>query len=456
MLNRKIYSDLLEWKGRSHKCLVISGQRQVGKTYIIREFGKNEYDHFVEINLSDDIESRSVFGGNLSAEEIIKRLMLYRDPDEFVPGRTLIFFDEIQECPEAYSSLKSFTISGKYDIIASGSLMGVNIPNLNKGKGTEPLIPMGYEERLTMHSMDFEEFLWAKKIPKETIAEVRSDIKGKKQIDHVVYDRFASLFRDFMIVGGMPEAVQAFVGDGNYKRAGIILENIIASCRRDINRYNSGIDKIKTEECFDSVPGQLSMTNKKFMYSRIRGEGSRMSSDKYMENLLWIKNAGYGNFCYGLEQPALPLTSNVKRDCFKVYLSDTGMLMHMYGGNSIKAIFENNTSYNIGAIVENVTAECLMKCGYRIYYYEKRKGINRMELDFILETGDGIVAAEVKSGKDRVAPSIEKVSAVFKIGRRVMFEDSNISVGENGIEHYPLFVSAFFDETEPEWNGPAF
>lgn len=454
MLKRKIYSDLLEWKGRDHKCLVISGQRQVGKTFIIREFGKNEYSHFVEINFNDDADSRDIFKRGLAADEIVKRLMVYRGPDEFVPGNTLIFLDEIQECPEAYSSLKSFTISGKYDIIASGSLLGVDISC--KEYENRPLIPMGYEERIEMTSLDFEEFLWAMKISSDVISEVRSNIRNKIPVDETYLSRFESLFRDFMIVGGMPEAVQAYTDDGNYKRAGKVLSEIIASCKRDINRYNKGIDRIKTGECFDSIPSQLSMTNKKFMFSRISGERSRKASDTYRENLLWIKGAGYGNFCYGMTQPASPLISNTMPDVFKVYLSDTGLLMHMYGENSMRAIFDNDLSYNMGAIAENVVAECLVKCGYDIRYYEKRKGENKMELDFVTENGDGIVLIEVKSGKNRNAPSIEKATRLFGMKRRIKFENSNIFVDDDGIEHYPLFASAFFEETEPVWNGPNF
>ncbi len=407
------------------------------------------------MNLNDDIESKSIFEGNIDAETIIKRLKLKFNDKEIEPGKTLIFLDEIQECTEAYSSLKSFTDSGKYDVIASGSLLGVKIPCLNN-KNPAPLIPLGYEEHITMYSLDFEEFLWAKNISSEIIEEVRLNVKTKTPIDPFVLKTFETLFRDFMIVGSMPEAVQTFVDTDNYKQTGKVLSDIIVSCKKDIRRYNSGMNKIKTENCFDSIPAQLRESNKKYMFSRIEGEGSRKSSEKYMENLLWIKGAGYGNFCYGLEQPASPIMSNVKKDSFKVYLSDTGMLMHMYGPNTMKAIYENDISYNMGAITENVVMECLKKDGFDPYYYEKKKGDNKMELDFVIEGTKGIVAIEVKSGKERNAPSIEKSSKVFDIARKIKLENSNISVDENGIEHYPLFVSAFFKETEPEWNGPEF
>ncbi|MBQ2050005.1 MAG: DUF4143 domain-containing protein, partial [Spirochaetales bacterium] len=245
------------------------------------------------------------------------------------------------------------------------------------------------------------------------------------------------------IVGGMPEAVQAYADTNSFGEAGKVLDDILGTCIRDINRYNKGIDILKTTECFESIPGQLAQSNKKFMYSRITGEGSRRSSDTYMGNLIWIMQAGYGNCCYALTQPQLLLRSNMVKDHFKLYFSDTGMLLRKYGHNAEKAIFQGDMSVNIGALAENEVAECLMKAGIPPYYYSKRRNPGMMEIDFISECDGGVVAIEVKSGKQRDAPSIDKIGDYFKIDRKIKFEDTNVYTDEYGTEHYPIFAAAF-------------
>lgn len=454
MLERKIYKKLLEWKNRKHKCLVVTGQRQVGKTYIINAFAKAEYEHYVYINLDESPELRELFEGNTTAQELIRKLSLVFGKDSIVEGSTLIFIDEIQECDRAYSSLKQFTIYEKIDVIASGSLLGVAIPQ--DGDRKKPLIPMGYEETLRLHPLDFEEFLWAKKMPLESIEDLRSCIRNKRPIEKTLLSRMTKLFREFMIVGGMPEAVDAYVSSEDFRSVEPILKEISSTCIRDINRYNEGIDRLKTMECFESIPNQLSESNKKFMYSRIKGEKSRRAADRYMENLLWIKDAGYGNFCHGLEQPALPLKKYIKRDSFKVYLSDTGMLLHMYGNKAMAAIYEGDSSYNMGAVAENIVAECLVKNGMEPAYYRKDKGSARMELDFVLEFWDGVAVIEVKSGKDRTAPSIGSVKKHFDVARRIVLGTENIYVDGDGMEHYPMFAAAFIRDMDPEPPGTPF
>jgi len=208
MLRRKIYDVLAEWKGRRHKALVISGQRQVGKTYIVREFAKAEYDNIMELNFAENPQDREIFEGSLSADSIIARMSVSYPDIDINPGRTLIFLDEIQDCQEAYASLKYFTDDGRYDVIASGSLLGIRMPNISDSEDDpDVLIPMGYEECLTMYALDFEEFLWAKGIKESIISEVKECIRRKRPMDDVVLDRFNGYYREFMITGGMPESV---------------------------------------------------------------------------------------------------------------------------------------------------------------------------------------------------------------------------------------------------------
>ena len=454
MLRRKIYDVLAEWKGRRHKALVISGQRQVGKTYIVREFAKAEYDNIMELNFAENPQDREIFEGSLSADSIIARMSVSYPDIDINPGRTLIFLDEIQDCQEAYASLKYFTDDGRYDVIASGSLLGIRMPNISDSEDDpDVLIPMGYEECLTMYALDFEEFLWAKGIKESIISEVKECIRGKRPMDDVVLDRFNGYYREFMITGGMPESVSAYIESGAFTSVNRILRELNASCLRDINRYNAGIDIRKTTECYESIPDQLAGSNKKFMYSRIRGEGSRKASDRYMENILWIRGAGYGNFCYAVADMALPLRS--KRGHFKVYQSDTGMLVNRYGDNCLKAIYRGDYSYNIGAIAENAVAEGLMKSGYVPRFHSVSRGEEHMELDFVLETGDGLCVIEVKSGKHRDAPSLSKAMRTYRLDRCIIMSEENIHVDDDGVEHYPMFAACFFGEMEPVWEGPA-
>ena len=454
MLKRKIYSDLLEWKGRMHKCLLVTGQRQIGKTFIIRKFAEDNYSYLAELNFSTMREVREAFDGDLTVDSIIARLSIIMPELTLIPGKTLLFFDEIQDCDGAFASLKQFTEDGRYDVIASGSLMSVKLPELKKQDNTDnELVPMGYDEYLQMFALDFEEFLWARGVSEKNIQSLKDRIKDRAEIDPVILKKMNSYFREFMIIGGMPAAVSAFIADGTFTGVRKVLNDLKADCLRDINRYNRGVDIVKTTECFESIPDQLAESNKKFMYSRIDDGQTRQSADKYMENLLWIRNAGYGNFCYGCVAPVLPLRS--KRDVFKVYLSDTGMLVNRYGDNCIKAIYMDNLSYNLGSIAENEVAECLMKAGYVPRYFTEQKGEKRMELDFVLETGNGLTVLEVKSGKSRNVPSIGKASRFYNIDLRIILSEDNIFTDGSGMLHLPLFASAFLRELEPVWDGPA-
>lgn len=453
MLRRKIYDHLVDWKESGTRPLIVKGQRQTGKTFIIDRFARDHYSTYIYADLSKDGGFRSIFeSDDLTMDSIIRGIQVIRSIDISDSDQILIFLDEVQDCPRALSALKTFAIDGRYKVIASGSLLGVTESLLYKdGSGSAPLSPMGYVESLTLHSLDFEEFLWANSIPEEAIARLRECIRKRIPLDPPLFYRFSELFRIFQIVGGMPASVSAYLEDTRtFASSSKELALILSECRGDITRYASREDSNKTSECFDSIPSQLMQTNKRFHYSRIKDNGldsrkKRMAADIYMDNLLWIKNAGYGNFCYGLRQISSPLMGQIKRDVFKVYLSDTGMLVHMFGEKAIAAVYTSDSAYNMGAVAENSVAECLMKCGYQPTYYLNNNGKGRMEIDFVLEFFGGLVAIEVKSGKDRATPSIGKVADYFDIWLRVMFENGNINETEDGILHLPLFASAFVD-----------
>jgi len=441
MLRRKMMDNLMDWKSKpNHKCLVIKGQRQVGKTFIVRRFAET-YPNHVELNFLLNPSLKEIFDGDLDTDSIIKRMKLYFEPSSIVPGKTLIFIDEIQECKAARTSLKYFTEDGRYDVVCSGSSLGIDELYGNGGSA-----PVGYESSITMYGLDFEEFLWGTGVSDEQILEVKRCIQEYRQIPSAYLSVFESRFNDFMIVGGMPEVVQTYIDGKDYLEARNKILELIESAKSDINKYNSGVDRIKTAECYDSIPFQLDQTNKKFMYSRITGEGSRRSAERYMGNLLWIKAAGYGNFCYSLNGLDKPLSRMRDNSSFRVYLSDTGSLSNMYGIGTIRAILNSDYSYNLGAVVENVVSECLKKGGFDQYYYHKSYGNDRMELDFVVETIDGLCAIEVKSGKSRESPSISKLKD-GQVSRKIMLRSGNIRDESDGIEGYPLFTAAFFEYT---------
>lgn len=457
MLKRKIADSLSEWKGRNHKCLLVKGQRQVGKTYSIEQFARENYENYVEYNLSTDRSARKIFDGDLDVDTLVSAMGLCSPDVDIGPGSTLIFIDEIQEYPRAKEALKSFTKDGRYDVIASGSLLGASIPRYKDDEDSwkddnqeEPLEPSGYLDHITMYALDFEEFCWANGIGKDHISRIRDHIRRKEPIGPAYMERFNSLYRDFMLVGGMPEVVQTFVDTRDYAAVGKIQRDLIESCKKDINRYNTGVDRIKTLECFESIPSQLSQSNKKFTFSRVDGGKSRNSAAKYKGNLFWIEGAGYGNMTRSLTSVSVPLRGKEVRDQFKVYLSDTGMLMEMYGRTAKQFLYSDDISYNQGAVVENFVAECLMKTGYTPRYYRKNNGPMMMELDFIIELGTELAVIEVKSGKDRGAPSINKAHMIPDVKRRISLEKTDIFVSEDGIEHYPLFAAGFVRDMESE------
>ncbi len=448
MLRRKIYDELLEWKRRKgHKCLLVRGQRQVGKTYIIDYFARKNYGSYLYIDLSAKGKDAAVFDGELDVDTIISAWKVYHPRLDFSPGNTLIFLDEIQEMPRARQALKQFTLDGRYDVIASGSL----IDAVNRtGDGIPSIIPVGYEEEKRMYGLDFEEFLWAKGVKQATIDHVRRMIHERTPLEEAYLEVMQSSFRDYMMVGGMPEAVSGFLTDDDYRGADRPLQDIIIQSREDTKKYAGGYEAVRIEKCFESIPSQLSESNKKFMYSRVGNGKSRSSEREFGESLLWIDKSGLGNFCYQLREPSMPLTMRKNPDQFKVYLSDTGMLAHMIGYKAREAIFDGFDGFNMGALVENEVAECITKSGYVPYYYRKNKGPDMMEIDFVIELGTELAVIEVKSGKTRNAPSIGKFDRFHRSDRRIMFCRTNIGT-EDGIETYPLFAAAFLkDMQRPE------
>ena len=449
MLKRKMYGDLVVWKGRKHKPLLVKGQRQVGKTFIIDLFGREQYSCYRRFDLSDK-DLRHVFETVSDVDGIIKGLVAVGG--EAIEQGALIFLDEIQECPHARSALKALAIDGRYDVIAAGTLVS---KSRSKPGDEDPLMPMGYEEQMILRSMDFEEFLWARGMDVSLIDDVRQCIRRREPIIPSVCKAFGDAFTDYMIVGGMPEAVSSFIKTGDYIGPSEVQERILGLYARQIEIYGRRSDVAKTLGCFKSIPSQLADPNKKFTYSRISGMSGRAAHDRYAGSMMWLEDSGFCSFCHAVDSLALPLAAHADLRSFKLYMSDTGLLVGMYGKEAVRAVYLKQSGYGNGAVVENAVAECLDKAGYVPRYYRKTNGDNKMELDFVLEMGMAACIIEVDSGNGRRS-SMEKASKVFDIGRKIKLENGNISVDEDGVEHYPLFTAAFIKDMEPEWYGPKF
>ena len=443
MLRRKMMGDLLEWKGREgHKSLLLKGQHHIGKTSILKEFGKT-YRSCIYFDLSIDRGLCEQFRRSVDVDSFV-RYVTAKGP-EYTPiaGETLIILDEIQSCPRARMSLKQFTIDGRFDVVASGSL--IDVPS-KEFENPTALIPAGYVEHRTMYGMDFEEYLWAMGYHEDVISEIRRCIRDKQPMGGSVASAYLDRFDEYLTVGGMPEAVRSFAEKKDYNEVAKIQSDIIDSFYSDVSKYSNGSDAMKIRKCFQSVPTQLSDTNKKFMWSRLDGSGSRNGQRTYADPMLWMENSGMANMCHMLRSVSFPSAMNADPSNFKVYLSDTGLLVNMLGSGARTAIIEKDDRFNQGTLMENAVAECITKSGRKPCYYINRKNPGRMEIDFVLDLGMDVAAIEVKSGKDREAASLNKTVDDPRFQRSIMLERSDISVDPKGIEHYPLFAAAFLDE----------
>lgn len=398
MLKRKVYRELLEWRSERKnglkKCLLIKGARQVGKSYIVKAFGKAEYRSFIYIDFFRQPNLKAIFNGELSADEIYKRMTANMPEIELIRGDTLIFLDEIQYCGNARTAIKFLADDMRYDVISSGSLLGLSYGDDDDDNVETPSsIPVGYERQIEMQSLDFEEFLWAYGYKEETIAELKGYLDNGEQIPESIHNRYEMLFREFMVVGGMPEVVADFAENKDFNRVARIQADILAEYQDDISKHAKGREKQYVRMCYDAVPKQLAREIKKFQYSTVEKGQTRR---KFGGSIKWLKDANIVNACYNVREPYLPLMANADENQFKLYINDTGLLTRMYGTEIKLAILNNTIKGNAkGGIYENVIAECLVKRGYALYYY---KPDDSHEIEFIIEKNSGTVPVEVKAG----------------------------------------------------------
>lgn len=423
MLKRKAYQKLLEWKNaHHHNCLMVQGARQVGKTYLVREFGKKEYKSFVEINFIKNPELKLIFNDNLDPETIYKKMTAMINGVNLIKGNTLIFLDEIQACGNARTALKFLAEDGRFDVITSGSLLGLTCREDDDENTEVPLsVPTGYETFLMMYSLDFEEFLWAEGY-ENSIPYLKEFFDKKEKVPSVLNDKFETLFREYMVVGGMPEVVSDYVENHDFTRVSAIQEKILENYRFDIAKHAKGAEKIKVRKCYDAIPKQLAKELTKFQYSTVE---KGQTSKKYGGSVQWLKDSNLVNPCYNIHESYLPLIANAYDEQFKLYINDTGLLCAMYGFEVKKAILENTIKGNAkGGIYENIIAEMLVKKGHKLYYY---KPDDSNELEFLIEKNASVIPIEVKAG-NTATKSLNRFIESYKPFIAYKLIDGNVGV----------------------------
>ncbi len=386
-LKRKIDKYLIEWKKDEHKLpLIIKGARQIGKTNAIRNFGKNNYKTYIEINFALQPQFKTIFEDGFEVDNIIKNITLKLPEIELNENNTLIFFDEMQECVSTATSLKAFKEDGRYDVICSGSLMGINYKEIESNS-------VGNKEDYIMRSLDFEEFLWAKGYKTEQINDLYRNMSELKPLSNTQYEVMMSNFKDYMIVGGMPAIVSRFVENKNFSGILKMQQQILLDYEEDITKYAGGLDKTKILNCYRKIPVFLGNENKKFQISKI-ANGAR--SREYVGVVEWLENAGIVNVSYSMEQASLPLKGNYNPDNYRLYFSDTGLLIGSLDEETQEDL-RNNENMNTykGALYENIVGDMLVKAGYQLYFYKDDS--KKIEMDFMIRDKQSLIPVEVKA-----------------------------------------------------------
>lgn len=432
MIRRKIDEFLLDWKNRDiKKSIFIEGPRQIGKTFAIKQFAKKKYKsiHYFYINFLENKELRNIFSHEVRIETLYQNISLYFPEKEMVPGKTLLVFDEIQECSQAILALRQFTSDGKYDVIASGAFVDVS-------HELEHSFPVGYVERYHMNAISFEEFLWANNYSLEDISTLELEFN---EIDKRVLDKhfeLSSLFKEYMAIGGMPEVVNSYLKDRDYKKAFSILSRIIDDYDTDILRYASNAIKYKTKEVFQSLHLHLLKDYKKFQY-RLVSEGGR--SSKYSASIDWLIGAGIVHKSSNLTSPLRPLQNHLRNDVFKLYFHDHGLLVAMLGIDVMIDILKGNLNAANNAVLENCMASILDGNDFTLYYFEKK---GKLEVDFIIQYKRELAGVEVKTADRPKSKILSSLLENYGVKYGIKFSKEHIDVKEY-IETYPLYLSMF-------------
>jgi len=438
-LQRKFYQRLLDWKANHRQeCLLIKGARQIGKTFLVEKLGHEAYESFFEFNFVLDPAAVDIFSGSLRAEDLLTQISAYDGTKRLIPGKTLIFLDEIQECPNARTALKAFALDGRYDVIASGSLLGIKYRSKKRREKAEPKsIAVGYERQMTMHSLDFEEFLWAKGVLPESIETLRGYFVRREPVPEALNERYGRYLREYMLVGGMPSVVRTYVESGDFSPVQAEQEKILAAYIDDIHKYAEKVDVPKIENCYRAIPRTLAKDNRKFKFSEVEKNGSER---KFGESVEWLRDAALAPKAENVLVPEIPLTANVREGWFKLYVSDIGLLSALYGLETKKLLFARKLSGNAkGGLYENLLAGVLERKGYPLFYYKTLDGSR--EVEFLIEKDGGVVPIEVKASNGATV-SLNEVLGLKNVPYGYKFVDGNVGVMGKKIT-LPHYLSMF-------------
>ena len=431
-LKRKIDKYLTDWKNNEErKPLIVKGPRQIGKTESIKKFAENNYKSVIEINFVTSEKYKKITSDGYNTESVIKNISLIDPSHKFIPGETLIFFDEIQEYPEIATSLKFFSIDGRFDVICSGSLLGINYRRIESNS-------VGYKTDYNMYSLDFEEFLWAKGYSSETVEDILTHMKELKPFSELEHSVFSSHFLDYCVLGGMPAVVREFIKNKTFEGTLDIQRQLLADYKEDIRKYAEGIYQTRITNVFNSIPVQLAKENKKFQLSKVE-KGARFKD--YRGCIEWLEDAGMVHMCYCLNNVELPLKGNCDINKFKMYFCDTGLFVALLDDEAQEDLRTNkNLSVYKGALYESIVGEALVKAGYRLYYYKRED--STLEEAFFVRTADNLIPVEVKA-KNSKAKSLEQLIKSDKyadISYGIKLCAGNIGF-ENNIYTFPYYCT---------------
>lgn len=436
MLRRKIENDIVHWLKNDKKALLIDGARQVGKTYIIRKVLNDAGCDYNEFNLIEMPELIGLLENSETVDELITNLSLFAK-QPFKKGKTVIFFDEIQEFKELATKIKFWVDEGSFKFVFSGSLLGIELKNIRSA-------PVGYLKTLTMYPMDFEEFLQIYNFTDELKESLHNSFVKRKAVNEEVHNRMMRIFNTYLNVGGMPAAVEKFNGTKNLEDVISEHEDIVFQYKKDFTKYEKEDKKPYLTRIYDLIPAELNSQTKRFNYADLK-KGLRY--DRSEQNFIWLASAGVALPSYNVTEPAVPLLLNEKSSLFKLFLSDVGMLTSMYGRATKKQLLVNENNINYGAIYENVVAQELKAHGFKLYYFNSKK---TGELDFVIEYNGKILPIEVKSGKDYNRHSaLNNVlnTENYSIEEAFVLSNYNVSV-KNKVIYYPIYMLMFINNND--------
>ena len=433
MISRKIEKELEHfYTSNDKKALLITGARQVGKTFIIRNFGETHYENVIEINFLENKQAAGLFENSTGSEDLLLRLSAIADKP-MIPGKTLIFLDEVQACKEIVTAIKFLVEEDSYRYILSGSLLGIELKDIRS-------VPVGYMDVINMYPMDFEEFAIANGVSQRIIDSLRKCFEDKTPVDTVVHKKMMALFELYLIVGGMPAAVKKYLETNNLQEVLREQKSIINLYKMDISQYDPN-HKLYIEEIFDLIPSELNSKNKRFILKNLN-ENFKFS--RYTNSFIWLKDAGVALPTFCASEPTVPLKLSQSTNLFKLFLSDVGLLAAMYMDDIQLKILNHEKDINFGSIYENAAAQELRAHGFDLYYFNSRK---QGELDFLVELGGDILPIEIKSGKDymkHAALSTVMANEDYAIPTAYVFQNDNVST--NGkIVYFPIYMLMFVE-----------